>query len=329
MLKPVVTQNIKSVNTPNAPRNPMANRSATVTPRQPLGLKKLLPKCGKRRRRTSAVMFGLAVSMGISNFSSKQIDSVAMANESEIDSTTSVQPTVGSLVDRQSTLAADDRLTDRSHYEQQSKVRLAQDLSTKLHSLPVVDRTMISSWQSNREVTIPIDVPSPRSQKFKTVPNAQAYFNPDVTGSEGDLSQPGNRFPSHRTGETNISFAWPAQGTLTSRFGRRWGRMHKGIDIAGPVGTPIQAAADGIVIKAGWHSGGYGNLIEVKHNDGTITRYGHNSRLLVSVGQLVQQGHQIAAMGSTGRSTGSHLHFEILPSGGSAVNPVALLPSNG
>ena len=316
MLKPIVTQNIKSVNTPNAPRNPMANRSATVTPRQPLGLKKPLPKCGKRRRRTSAVMFGLAVSMGISNFSSKQIDSVAMANESESDSTTSVQPTVGSLV-------------DRSHHEQQSKVRLAQDLSTKLHSLPVVDRTMISSWQSNREVTIPIDVPSPRSQKFKTVPNAQAYFNPDVTGSERDLSQPGNRFPSHRTGETNISLAWPAQGTLTSRFGRRWGRMHKGIDIAGPVGTPIQAAADGIVIKAGWQSGGYGNLIEVKHNDGTITRYGHNSRLLVSVGQVVQQGHQIAAMGSTGRSTGSHLHFEILPSGGSAVNPVALLPSNG
>jgi murein DD-endopeptidase MepM/ murein hydrolase activator NlpD len=307
LLKPVVTQNIKSVNTLNAPRNPMANRSATVTPRQPLGLKKPLPKCGKRRRRTSAVMFGLAVSMGISNFSSKQIDSVAMANESEIDSTTSVQPT--------------DHLTDRSHHEQQSKVRLAQDLSTRLHSLPVVDRTRISSWQSNSEVTIPIDVPSPRSQKFKIVPNAQAYFNPDVTGSD--------RFPSHRTGETNISFAWPTQGTLTSRFGRRWGRMHKGIDIAGPVGTPIQAAADGIVIKAGWHSGGYGNLIEVKHSDGTITRYGHNSRLLVSVGQVVQQGHQIAAMGSTGRSTGSHLHFEILPSGGSAVNPVALLPSNG
>ena len=115
---------------------------------------------------------------------------------------------------------------------------------------------------------------------------------------------------------------------VASRFGRRWGRMHKGIDIAGPIGTPINAAADGTVISAGWNSGGYGNLVEVKHSDGTTTRYGHNSRISVSVGQTVRQGQQLAEMGSTGHSTGSHLHFEIRPTGGTAVNPIAHLPAN-
>jgi murein DD-endopeptidase MepM/ murein hydrolase activator NlpD len=114
---------------------------------------------------------------------------------------------------------------------------------------------------------------------------------------------------------------------LSSRYGRRWGRMHRGIDIAGPVGTPIQAAADGVVIVAGWSSGGFGNLVEIRHSDGTVTRYAHNSRMSVSVGQTVRQGQQIAEMGSTGNSTGSHLHFEIRPGGGGAVNPIAHLPA--
>jgi len=117
----------------------------------------------------------------------------------------------------------------------------------------------------------------------------------------------------------------PAKGVLTSGFGKRWGKMHKGIDIAAPVGTPIVAAASGTVTKSGWNNGGYGNLIEVKHPDGTMTRYAHNSRLLVRVGQEVSQGEVIAEMGSTGHSTGSHLHFEIHPAGKAAVNPIAYL----
>ena len=131
--------------------------------------------------------------------------------------------------------------------------------------------------------------------------------------------------PLTKLAKPALASAWPATGTLTSRFGRRWGRMHKGIDIAGPVGTPIDAAADGTVIAAGWNAGGYGNLVEIRHSDGTTTRYGHNSRLSVSVGQIVRQGQQVAEMGSTGHSTGSHLHFEIRPSGGDAVNPIAHL----
>lgn len=121
-------------------------------------------------------------------------------------------------------------------------------------------------------------------------------------------------------------YIWPAAGTVTSGYGWRWGRMHRGVDVAGPVGTPIVAAAPGVVEQAGWNSGGYGNLVEIRHPDGSMTRYAHNNSLNVSVGQTVRQGQQIAEMGSTGYSTGPHLHFEVHKSGG-AVNPVAYLPS--
>ncbi|MBD1940535.1 peptidoglycan DD-metalloendopeptidase family protein [Microcoleus sp. FACHB-68] len=121
-------------------------------------------------------------------------------------------------------------------------------------------------------------------------------------------------------------YNWPAQGVLTSGYGWRWGRMHAGIDIAGPIGTPIVAAASGVVTYAGWDEGGYGNLVEIQHPDGSMTRYAHNDRILVSQGQQVEQGEQISEMGSTGFSTGPHLHFEIHHPGGGAQNPMAYLP---
>jgi LysM repeat protein len=119
---------------------------------------------------------------------------------------------------------------------------------------------------------------------------------------------------------------WPAQGTFTSGYGWRWGRMHRGIDIANNVGTPIVAAARGRVSFAGWHEGGYGYFVEITHEDGSRTRYGHNSNLLVREGQQVDQGQVISQMGSTGRSTGPHLHFEVLPPGEGAMNPLQFLP---
>ena len=122
-------------------------------------------------------------------------------------------------------------------------------------------------------------------------------------------------------------YIWPTRGTLTSGYGWRWGRMHRGVDVAGPVGTPIVAAAMGVVERAGWNSGGYGNLVEIRHPDGSLTLYAHNNRLNVSAGQTVRQGQQIAEMGSTGYSTGPHLHFELHLSGQGAVNPVAYLPN--
>jgi murein DD-endopeptidase MepM/ murein hydrolase activator NlpD len=102
--------------------------------------------------------------------------------------------------------------------------------------------------------------------------------------------------------------------------------MHAGIDLAGPVGTPIYATADGVVSEAGYNSGGYGNLIKLNHGRGIETRYGHLSSLAVAPGQRVTRGQVIGRMGSTGRSTGSHLHYEVRIDG-RAVNPIPFMKS--
>ena len=102
--------------------------------------------------------------------------------------------------------------------------------------------------------------------------------------------------------------------------------MHAGIDLAGPIGTPIYATADGIVTTAGFNTGGYGNLIKLDHGRGIETRYGHLSAILVTPGQHIVRGQQIARMGSTGRSTGSHLHYEVRIDG-RAVNPIPFMKS--
>lgn len=122
-------------------------------------------------------------------------------------------------------------------------------------------------------------------------------------------------------------YIWPVSGPITSGFGWRWGRLHAGLDFGVPVGTPVVAAADGVVTYAGWIEGGYGNLVEIQHSDGAITRYGHNSKVFAKVGQKVRQGQVIANSGNTGRSTGPHIHFEIRPDGKNAVDPLTKLPA--
>lgn len=112
-------------------------------------------------------------------------------------------------------------------------------------------------------------------------------------------------------------------GTLTSTFKWRWGRMHKGVDWAVPTGTAVRASCGGTVVSAGWSSG-YGYCVTIRHPDGRQTRYGHLSKILVSSGQKVQQNEKIALSGNTGRSTGPHLHFEIIING-SQVNPLLYL----
>ena len=182
---------------------------------------------------------------------------------------------------------------------------------------------------------ITIEVPPPLAAPrglVATAPAPAESYNPAVRTPVGqtvspelppisapDISQPGN--PNQISG-----YIWPTKGVLTSGYGRRWGRMHKGIDIAAPVGTPVVAAAPGVVVTAGWNSGGYGNLVEIQHPDGSLTLYAHNNRILVRRGQEVAQGQQISEMGSTGFSTGPHCHFEVHAAGRGAINPIALLP---
>ena len=109
-------------------------------------------------------------------------------------------------------------------------------------------------------------------------------------------------------------FVWPVLGPVTSPFGWRWGRMHEGIDIGAASGTPIRAAAAGTVIYAGW-LGGYGNLSVIDHGGGVATAYGHQSGLAAGNGAFVAQGQVIGYVGSTGHSTGPHLHFEVRVNG--------------
>ncbi|HTL90154.1 MAG TPA: peptidoglycan DD-metalloendopeptidase family protein [Leptolyngbya sp.] len=174
--------------------------------------------------------------------------------------------------------------------------------------------------------------PKPKPQTIAVAPAGSESYAPILRSSIGKTVSP--NLPSlgvsdaYMPGDRFKGYMWPAKGVLTSPYGWRWGRMHKGIDIAAPVGTPVMAAATGKVVFAGWNDGGYGNLVEIKHPDGSSTLYAHNSRVLVRSGQEVRQGQQIAEMGSTGFSTGPHSHFEVHLPGRGAVNPIALLPQS-
>ncbi|NLK87814.1 MAG: peptidoglycan DD-metalloendopeptidase family protein [Clostridiaceae bacterium] len=115
-------------------------------------------------------------------------------------------------------------------------------------------------------------------------------------------------------------FNWPSRGSITSRFGARWGEQHSGIDIAAPKGSPNKAADGGVVKFAGW-SGNYGKLVIIDHENGYTTYYGHNNTIKVKVGQRVARGDVIGTVGETGRATGPHLHFEVRKNG-VPVNPL-------
>ncbi|HET6658024.1 MAG TPA: peptidoglycan DD-metalloendopeptidase family protein [Gaiellaceae bacterium] len=127
---------------------------------------------------------------------------------------------------------------------------------------------------------------------------------------------------SSGNGTSSSGLIWPVNGPITSGFGWRWGRMHEGIDIGVPCGTPIHAAASGTVIYSGWMDG-YGNFVVIDHGNGLATAYGHQSAIYVSGGS-VSQGQSIGAVGSTGNSTGCHLHFEVRVNG-NPVDPLGYL----
>jgi murein DD-endopeptidase MepM/ murein hydrolase activator NlpD len=152
-------------------------------------------------------------------------------------------------------------------------------------------------------------------QQFRTLFQTWKKLDTATTGGQGAIA-----IPSVQP-VTKLQF--------TSNFGirsdpfRGSAAMHAGVDIPGPVGTPIYATADGIIAHAE-RLGGYGNMVEINHGKGIATRYGHLSKILVSDGTRVQRGQLIALMGSTGRSTGPHLHYEVRIDG-HAVNPIPFL----
>lgn len=143
---------------------------------------------------------------------------------------------------------------------------------------------------------------------------------PRIVGeTKGDIVKP----------KMSVEFQSPVEGRLSSRFGNRFHpidhkvKFHQGIDIAAPRGTAIKAAAEGTVVFAGW-SKGYGNTVVIEHADGRQTRYAHAQKLFVSKGDRIDAGEKIAAVGSTGKSTGPHLHFEIIENN-RRINPLKIL----
>jgi len=152
-------------------------------------------------------------------------------------------------------------------------------------------------------------------EDLETMQAASAAIAAQLAGSE-ESSGGGGGAPS------SSGFIWPVSGPVTSGFGWRWGRMHEGIDIGAACGTPIRAAASGTIVYAGWMDG-YGNIIIIDHGGGMGTAYGHQSAIYVGGGS-VSQGQTIGAVGSTGHSTGCHLHFEVRVNG-TPVNPLSYL----
>ena len=157
---------------------------------------------------------------------------------------------------------------------------------------------------------------SASAQLATQIQSAQAAPTSPGQGSDGSPPPPASA-PS------SSGLIWPVSGPITSPFGMRWGSLHPGLDIGAGMGTPIKAAAAGRVLVAGYN-GGYGNLVVIDHGNGLATAYAHQSQIAVSVGQQVAQGQVIGYVGSTGFSTGPHLHFEVRVNG-SPVDPMGYL----
>ena len=240
-----------------------------------------------------------------SNVALRSVQSSVQSNVAETNASRllarSEQPTVPTVIPAERSVPSGSSTAERVSLAPTAQPSATAVDSELLAAAPLSPDAYIPAQRSGAPQVVSPDMPIlPGANEY--LPETPSYFN---------------------------GYIWPARGTITSGFGWRWGRMHRGVDVAGPVGTPVVAAGSGVIASAGWNSGGYGNMVEIQHPDGSMTRYAHNNRLNVSVGQAVKQGQQIAEMGSTGYSTGPHLHFEVHPHGGEAVNPVAYLPTSG
>jgi murein DD-endopeptidase MepM/ murein hydrolase activator NlpD len=175
---------------------------------------------------------------------------------------------------------------------------------------------------------------SAAAPSFLTVakPTVQTYGAPveaqKILASDKIVNARAAKVAAEIAEKNRPKYVQPAQGTLTSTFGSRWGTTHYGIDIANAMGTPIVAAADGVVIEAGPASG-FGLWVRIQHADGTVTVYGHMDSFSVSEGQQVKAGEQIARMGNRGESTGTHLHFEVWDPSGMKIDPLPWLAERG
>lgn len=237
--------------------------------------------------------------------------------------------------------ALDDRIAD---FQAEADALAAEE--SRLTALLAARRAQVAAQPSTTTTTTPsstsTSAPTTSTERSSSTtttaaPSTSSTRAPGTTGpsptTTATTQPPSSTATSASTTSTTAptttttrgggtTLAWPTNGVLTSTFGMRWGRMHRGIDIGAPEGTPIVVAAAGTVFFAGPY-GDYGNLILVDHGDGMVTAYAHQSSFAVTSGG-VSRGQTIGYVGNTGRSTGPHLHFEVRL-GGTAVDPMGYL----
>jgi murein DD-endopeptidase MepM/ murein hydrolase activator NlpD len=200
--------------------------------------------------------------------------------------------------------------------EQRQKVLAAMIAGQKVDPEVIAELGYVDSLDSNGAQGGPFDSASQSDPTFKSLFTSWKKLD---NLADGAIAVPSDK--PVKTAEFTSGY-----GIRSDPF-RGGAARHQGIDLAAPLGTPIYATADGIISEAGYNSGGYGNLIKVDHGRGIETRYGHLSAILVRSGDRITRGQLIGRMGSTGRSTGSHLHYEVRIDG-RAVNPIPFMKSN-
>ncbi|MFI7671850.1 M23 family metallopeptidase [Nocardia sp. NPDC049526] len=172
----------------------------------------------------------------------------------------------------------------------------------------------------------------PVSGELPTTPELLDTATPTDLGQFSDVLENGDKFAQDLAAEVEAKlrplFTKFASGTFTSGYGERWGVLHPGVDVAAPIGTPIYAVEDGTVIDAG-PAAGFGMWVRMRGDDGTVTVYGHINTALVSVGQHVIAGDEIATVGNRGESTGPHCHFEVWLNGTDRIDPLPWLATRG
>ncbi|HEX2301634.1 MAG TPA: M23 family metallopeptidase [Pseudonocardiaceae bacterium] len=199
-----------------------------------------------------------------------------------------------------------------------------------LQSLPVSEVLPVPQEKRTDDVTSLAKgqrIAEERAAQVAAAQQAAATAAAAAAAVKAEAERAANQVISHlNVGAGDV--VMPAVGRLTSGFGARWGTSHNGIDIANSIGTPIYATTDGVVIESGPASG-FGMWVRLEHPDGTVSVYGHINESLVSEGQHVAAGEQIATIGNRGQSTGPHLHFEIWRDGEEKINPLTWLRVHG
>ncbi|TWH51602.1 Membrane proteins related to metalloendopeptidases [Sporomusa sp. KB1] len=217
--------------------------------------------------------------------------------------------------------------SDETHNEQKVGSRWMRAISVKwlIPLMCVLIIFGVGIFTNHHQITSASSIPTTEQEPITQELSKQGPIQPSGSGQAQDLES-----IAKKVAKLAITPSiWPTSGDVTSGFGWRsspWGggsELHPGMDIANSIGTPIFATADGVVVQSGW-SGGYGNIVQIDHGNGIETIYGHNSSVLVNAGQSVKKGQIISYMGSTGRSTGPHVHYEVRVNG-NAVDPIRFM----